>query len=47
MQMALFLTSERSNHISGKLISVTDDWRRLEQLNSHTELYTLRRLQRV
>lgn len=43
-QLALFLASERSNHISGKLIHVNDDWKRLEQDNMKTELYTLRRM---
>ncbi len=47
IQLAQFLCSERSNHISGKLISVADDWKRLEHLNSHSAIYTLRRLQKV
>jgi len=47
IHLAQFLTSERSNHISGKLISVTDDWKKLEHSNAHTEIYTLRRLQKV
>lgn len=47
IQLALFLASERSNHISGKIIHVNDDWKRLEQVNSHAELYTLRRVQKV
>ena len=46
IQLALFLLSERANHISGKLIGVTDDWRKLEHANLSPELYTLRRLQR-
>lgn len=46
-QLALFLASERSNHISGKLIHVNDDWRRLEQNNMRPELYTLRRVQKI
>jgi 3-oxoacyl-[acyl-carrier protein] reductase len=45
--LALFLASERSNHVSGKLIHVTDDWRRLETSNVNPELYTLRRVQKV
>jgi NAD(P)-dependent dehydrogenase (short-subunit alcohol dehydrogenase family) len=45
--LALFLASERSNHISGKLIHVNDDWRRFEQENMKSELYTLRRVQRI
>ena len=47
MQLALFLASERSNHISGKLIHVNDDWKRFEQENMKPELYTLRRVQRI
>ncbi len=47
IQLALFLASERSNHISGRLLSVGDDWKRLEKDNMKPELYTLRRLQRI
>ena len=47
LQLALFLASERSNHISGKLIHVNDDWKRLENENMHPEVFTLRRLQKV
>lgn len=47
IHLAQFLASERSNHISGKLISIHDDWKKLENANAHTEMYTLRRLQRV
>ena len=47
IQLALFLASERSNHVSGKLLHVADDWKRLEKENMRPELYTLRRLQRI
>lgn len=47
IQLALFLASERSNHVSGKLIHVNDDWKRLQNENMHPEIFTLRRLQRV
>ena len=47
LQLALFLASERSNHISGKLISVSDDWKRFEKENMKPELYTLRRVQKI
>lgn len=47
IQLALFLASERSNHISGKLIHVNDDWKRFEQTNMKPELYTLRRVQKI
>jgi hypothetical protein len=32
--------------VSGKLIHVADDWKRLENSNVHPELYTLRRVLR-
>ncbi len=44
LQLALFLASERSNHITGRFVHVNDDWRKLENSNLHPELYTLRRL---
>src|SRR5215469_9913850 len=47
MHLAQFLASDRSNHISGKLIHVNDDWKRLEQENMKPELYTLRRVQKI
>jgi NAD(P)-dependent dehydrogenase (short-subunit alcohol dehydrogenase family) len=43
IHLALFLMAERSNHISGKLIHVNDDWKRLEHENMSPEAYTLRR----
>jgi 3-oxoacyl-[acyl-carrier protein] reductase len=42
--LALFLVSQRSNHITGKLISVQEDWRRLERVSLTPEQYTLRRV---
>lgn len=45
--LAQFLASERSNHVSGKLIHVEDDWKRLENSNVHPEIFTLRRLLKV
>jgi NAD(P)-dependent dehydrogenase (short-subunit alcohol dehydrogenase family) len=45
--LALFLASERSNHVSGKLIHVNDDWKRLERGSMNPELYTLRRVQKL
>lgn len=44
--LAQFLISSRSNHLSGKLIGVNDDWLRLEQSNDTPELFTLRRISR-
>lgn len=47
VQLAMFLASEKSNHVSGKLIHVNDDWKRLETGRVHPEIYTLRRVQKV
>jgi NAD(P)-dependent dehydrogenase (short-subunit alcohol dehydrogenase family) len=47
LQLAMFLASERSNHVSGKLIHVNDDWKRLEKANMNPELYTLRRVSKL
>ena len=43
--LAKFLASENSNHISGKLIHVNDEWRKFEQENMRPDLFTLRRKQ--
>lgn len=42
--LAQFLCSSRSNHVSGMLISVTDNWRKLEHSRSHAGMFTLRRI---
>lgn len=47
IQLALFLASERSNHVTGKLIHVNDDWKRFERENMKAELFTLRRVQKI
>jgi len=47
LQLALFLASELSNHVTGKLIHVNDDWKRFEKENMKPELYTLRRVQKI
>jgi len=47
LQLALFLATERSNHISGKLINVTDDWKRMEHDNINPAAYTLRRVMKT
>jgi 3-oxoacyl-[acyl-carrier protein] reductase len=43
IQMALFLASPRSNHISGKLLLASEEPKKLEHLNMLPDLYTLRR----
>jgi 3-oxoacyl-[acyl-carrier protein] reductase len=47
IELAGFLASERSNHVSGKLIHVDDDWKRLERSNVNPGLFTLRRVQKT
>jgi 3-oxoacyl-[acyl-carrier protein] reductase len=47
VQLAMFLASERSNHISGKLIHVNDDWKKLERANMNPEAFTLRRVSKL
>lgn len=47
MNLAAFLASDRSNHVSGKLLHVEDDWKRLEGAAVNPELYTLRRVMKV
>jgi 3-oxoacyl-[acyl-carrier protein] reductase len=42
--LAVFLASERSNHITGKVVHVSDDWKKLANGKAPTELYTLRRV---
>ena len=44
IELAMFLASEDSNHISGKFIHVNDDWKRLERAAVGREMYTLRRV---
>lgn len=41
-----FLASEQSNHITGKLIHVTDDWKKLKNLTLRPDALTLRRVQK-
>ncbi|HEV2199674.1 MAG TPA: SDR family oxidoreductase [Bryobacteraceae bacterium] len=47
IELALFLASEESNHVSGRLIHVLDDWKRLREAAVKPELYTLRRVQKI
>jgi NAD(P)-dependent dehydrogenase (short-subunit alcohol dehydrogenase family) len=44
IELAMFLASEDSNHVSGKFIHVNDDWRRLEHSAVGRETYTIRRV---
>jgi 3-oxoacyl-[acyl-carrier protein] reductase len=47
VSLAMFLASEKSNHLSGKVISVHDEWRKYEKANMHPELFTLRRVVKI
>jgi len=44
IQLAMFLASQRSNHITGRFLHVNDDWRKLEHASVSSDLYTLRRV---
>ncbi|MEI9813911.1 MAG: SDR family oxidoreductase [Acidobacteriota bacterium] len=46
IELALFLGSPQSNHVSGRMIHVSDDWKRLKQNSIPAELYRLRRVVR-
>ncbi|HEY3738357.1 MAG TPA: SDR family oxidoreductase [Bryobacteraceae bacterium] len=45
MELVQFLASEQSNHISGKLLNISDDWKRLQHGSASPGMYTLRRVQ--
>lgn len=44
LEHVTFLASEQSNHITGKLIHVTDDWKKLKHATLRPDAYTLRRV---
>jgi NAD(P)-dependent dehydrogenase (short-subunit alcohol dehydrogenase family) len=46
IELALFLASEQSNHISGRLINVKDDWKKMKDQTLSEDLHRLRRSQR-
>lgn len=46
IELAAFLASEKSNHITGRFIRVCDDWKKLRDSNVSPDLYRLRRVQR-
>jgi NAD(P)-dependent dehydrogenase (short-subunit alcohol dehydrogenase family) len=43
LALAAFLASEQSNHITGKLIHITDDWKKLKNTTLRPDALTLRR----
>jgi len=44
--LATFLASEQSNHITGKLIHIADDWKKLKNTTLRPDALTLRRSQK-
>lgn len=46
IELALFLASPQSNHVTGRMIHVADDWKKLKQHTIPAELYRLRRVVR-
>ena len=46
IELALFLASNQSNHITGRMIQVDDDWKKLKEKSITAELYRLRRTQK-
>jgi NAD(P)-dependent dehydrogenase (short-subunit alcohol dehydrogenase family) len=44
LEHAAFLASEQSNHITGKLIHITDDWKKLRNANLRPDALSLRRI---
>jgi NAD(P)-dependent dehydrogenase (short-subunit alcohol dehydrogenase family) len=46
LEHTMFLASERSNHITGKLFDVTDDWKKLKNARLRQDAFTLRRVQK-
>jgi 3-oxoacyl-[acyl-carrier protein] reductase len=46
VELAVFLASEQSNHITGRLLHVQDPWKKLKDKTISQEFYTLRRITR-
>jgi 3-oxoacyl-[acyl-carrier protein] reductase len=46
MKLAEFLASENSNHITGRLIRIDDDWKKLKNSTPRDDAFTLRRVAR-
>ena len=44
--LALFLASEQANHVTGRMIHVEDDWKKLKNTTIAPELYRIRRVVR-
>jgi 3-oxoacyl-[acyl-carrier protein] reductase len=46
IDLALFLASQQSNHVTGRFISVDDDWKKLKDSTVSPDLFRLRRTHR-
>ncbi len=46
IELALFLASDQSNHVNGRLIGAQDDWKKLKNGSISSEQYRLRRMQK-
>ena len=46
IDLALFLASPQSNHVTGRMIHVADDWKKLKDKALTADLYRLRRTQK-
>lgn len=46
IDLALFLASPQSNHVTGRMIHVADDWKKLKEKSITPDLYRLRRHQK-
>lgn len=47
IELALFLASPQSNHVTGRMIHVDDDWKKYKNHTIPAELYRLRRMLKV
>lgn len=47
IELAAFLASEQSNHVTGRLFHILDDWKKLRDGAIKPDLYTLRRVQKA
>jgi len=47
IELALFLASPQSNHITGRLLRVDDDWKKLKDKRVSDDIFRLRRIQRM
>jgi NAD(P)-dependent dehydrogenase (short-subunit alcohol dehydrogenase family) len=45
LDLALFLASDQSNHVTGRLVGALDDWKKLKNGTISPEQYRLRRVQ--